>query len=133
SCSPHLFFQSPGSGVLAVGFEGIRADQFGEVAGLIRWRRTHWPHFQYLDRKAAARNLPRRLGSGQTRTDNPNLQIHAAFSASRRTPSLGSKTNHQWSRKVAPSDLYSSMADLFQSSTSHRMARQFSFLAMFAT
>ncbi len=35
---PHFFFQQPGRGVLAVGFQGVRADQFREVRSLMRRR-----------------------------------------------------------------------------------------------
>ena len=66
---PHFFFQQPGRCVLAVGFQRVRANQFREIRGLMRRRRTHGTHLPEFDRDAAARALPRRFRSGKAGAD----------------------------------------------------------------
>ena len=57
----HLFFQQPRRGVLAIGFQRVGANKFGEMGGLVRGSLPDRSHLVEVDGDAAARALPRGL------------------------------------------------------------------------
>ena len=58
SGTPHLFLEHPGRGVLTVGLERIRTNQFGEMRRLMCWRVAHGAHLVEIDGESATRALP---------------------------------------------------------------------------
>ena len=62
SGSAHLLFQQPGGGVFGLGFEGVGADEFGEVGGLMGFGGARRTHFEEVDFAAAARLAVRLRG-----------------------------------------------------------------------
>ena len=60
-------------GVLAL--ERVGADEFGEVAGVVRRARRAGPHLDERDGDAARRELPRGLGAGETGTDDGDVIV----------------------------------------------------------
>ncbi len=68
----HLFFQQPGRGVLAVGLQGVRADQLGKVRRLVRRGRAYRSHLVQLHAQTAAGALPRGFRAGQAGADDAN-------------------------------------------------------------
>jgi hypothetical protein len=73
SGAAHFFLQQPGRGVLGVGLQGIRADQFRKIPTLMRCGGAHRTHLEKVDGNAPARALPRRFRSRQSRADDLHL------------------------------------------------------------
>ena len=59
--------EADGAGLGIVGAERVRADEFGEVAGLVRRGRAYRAHFVQHDGHAAASDLPGGFGAGEAR------------------------------------------------------------------
>ena len=53
-----------------VGPEGVRADQFGEMVGLMRLGRPHGPHLVQNDGKAGLSDLPGRFAAREAASDD---------------------------------------------------------------
>ncbi len=64
--------QADGAALGVVGAERVRADQLGELSGLVRGGRALRPHFVQHHRHAAARKLPGGLGTGEAAADDMN-------------------------------------------------------------
>ena len=62
-----FFFQQPGRAILLFALEGIAADQFGQIAGLVGRRLPQRAHFVKHRSASGARHLPRRLASRPAR------------------------------------------------------------------
>ena len=56
----------------------VRADQFGQIVGLVRGRPLDAAHFGQAYLEAGLGKLPRRFRSGETAADNVNLVRHGA-------------------------------------------------------
>ena len=70
SGAPHFLLKQPGSGILAVGFERIRAHQLGEVRRLVGGRGADRAHLEQLKIKPSPRALPCGLGPRQSRAND---------------------------------------------------------------
>ena len=62
--------EADGAAVRVVGAERIRADELGELPGLVRGSRTHRPHLVQHHGHATARDLPGGLGTGEAAADD---------------------------------------------------------------
>ena len=73
AATPHLRVQQADGVVLGVvRAEGIGADELGEAVGDMRRGAAVWAHLHEHHRDAGARELPRRLASGQATADDMN-------------------------------------------------------------
>ncbi len=80
---PHLTMQDADRARLRiVGAERIGADEFSEIAGLMRGRHADGAHFVQYDGQAVARDLPGRLRSCQSRADDVDGAAHRRGSTS---------------------------------------------------
>ena len=71
-----LMQQSDGVGLPFVRAEGVRADELGEGAGLMRLGLLRGAHLVQHDRDAGLRELPGGLASRQAAADHMNLACH---------------------------------------------------------
>ena len=66
----HLLFQEPGSGVFGLGLEGVGADEFGEVAGLVGLGGARGAHLVEIDFASAFCGLQGGFRAGETAADD---------------------------------------------------------------
>src|SRR5262249_36183741 len=69
-CAPHFFLQKPRGCVLAVGFQRVGANEFGEIRGLMRGSCALGAHLEEFHRNAATGTLPRRFRTGEAGADD---------------------------------------------------------------
>ena len=76
--APHLGVQQPdGVGLGIVGAKGVRADELGEILGLVRRRHRRRPHLVQHDRHAGFGELPGGLRAGEAAADDVNGRMGA--------------------------------------------------------
>lgn len=66
----HLLLEEPGGGVFGLGLEGVRADEFGEVGGLVGFGRAVGAHFVEVYGAAERGGLEGGLRSGEAAADD---------------------------------------------------------------
>ena len=78
----HLLLQEPGRGVFGLGFEGVGADEFGEVRGLVGLGGAHRTHLVEVNLTASFCRLECRFGASETAADDPDpSDCHASPSS----------------------------------------------------
>ncbi len=68
----HLLLEEPGGGVLGLGLEGVGADEFGEVGGLVGLGGADGAHLVEVDFAACCGGLECCFGTGEAATDDFN-------------------------------------------------------------
>ena len=66
----HLLFEQPGGGVFRFGFEGVGADELGEVGGLVGFGGAEGAHLGEDDAAAEAGGLQGGFGAGEAAADD---------------------------------------------------------------
>ena len=74
----HLFLEQPRGLVEAVATQAVRADELGEVAGLVHGGAADRTHLVEVDRDAASRQLRRRLATREARSHDGDARAHEA-------------------------------------------------------
>ena len=74
--TPHLFLEQARRLVDGVAAEAVRADELGEVAGLMHGCLAHGPHLEEIDGDPAARELPGGLAPGEAAADDGDAGGH---------------------------------------------------------
>ena len=66
----HLLLEEPGGGVFGLGFEGVGADEFGEVGGLVGLGGAGGAHLVEVDFAAESCGLEGGFGAGEAAADD---------------------------------------------------------------
>ena len=85
----HLLLEKPGGGVFGLGFEGVGADELGEVGGLMGLGGAVRAHLVEVDCAAECGGLERGFGTGEASADDFDL-FHAALRI------VGVAANRRW-------------------------------------
>ena len=72
----HLLLEQPGRGVFGFGLEGVGADEFGEVGGLVGFGGAEGAHLGEDDVAAEAGGLQGGFGAGEAAADDVDLLHH---------------------------------------------------------
>ena len=80
----HLLLEQPGRGVFAFAFEGVGADEFREVAGLVRFGRAVGAHLMEGDFAAETCGLQGGFRAGEASADNFDLFQFLSYAIFRR-------------------------------------------------
>ena len=77
--SAHLLLEEPGGGVFGLGLEGVGADEFGEVGGLVGLGGAGGAHLVEVDFAAEGGGLEGCFGTGEAAADDlDTLDCHAS-------------------------------------------------------
>ena len=75
--APHLLLEEARGLVEGVAAEAVRADELGEVAGLVDRRLPRRAHLEEVDADAPAGELPRGLAAGEAAPDDRDARSHS--------------------------------------------------------
>ena len=70
ACAAHFLLEEPGGGVFGFALEGVGADEFGEVGGLVGLGGAEGAHFGEDDFAAEAGGLQGGFGAGEAAADD---------------------------------------------------------------
>ncbi len=88
----HLLLEEPGGGVFGLGLEGVGADEFGEVGGLVGLGGAGGAHLVEVDFAAEGGGLEGGFGAGESAADDlDTLGCHASPSSPDLCQSLPTK------------------------------------------